>query len=282
MFRIALFFLIVSTLLLQLTQEAEVSAVPLVNFDQLAGTYHSSQKRVFFIDNDGVLKGPEKLRDQERDYLTHSLRTICQDTKNVVWILSARPVAYLKRLYQDIEGLHLAGQHGAETQKYREEIKIWAPTISVPSGSIQKEINAHVPGADLRAEGQCTRVVVLNPETATADGITKFKAAMKEFFPDDFEVQELKDKGVINIFHKEYHKGTFAEKTMKLEDPDFAMTFGDELPDEVMHEIMNQYHQNHVNAFSVVVSSNGQQDTKAQLKLNDYQHVHEFLAKLAE
>jgi trehalose 6-phosphate synthase/phosphatase len=88
---------------------------PLLDRAFLLTQYRSAKKRLFMFDYDGTLtpivREPSAAVPSERVLLT--LKTLAEDPRNVVWIISGRDQEFLQQHLGHIKGLGFSAEHGS-------------------------------------------------------------------------------------------------------------------------------------------------------------------------
>ncbi|OAD77688.1 glycosyltransferase family 20 protein, partial [Phycomyces blakesleeanus NRRL 1555(-)] len=96
-------------------QSLQSHSTPALNVDALKSTYIGSKKRLMFFDYDGTLTPIVSLPSDAKpsnDMLT-SLRVLCQNPLNVVWIISGRDQATLDEwIGSKVDNIGLSAEHG--------------------------------------------------------------------------------------------------------------------------------------------------------------------------
>ena len=87
---------------------------PQLDHNLLTEKFEKARKRLLMFDYDGTLtpivKEPSAAVPTEK--LLRTLRVLCTDPKNVVWIISGRDQEFLEKHLGDIDGLGLSAEHG--------------------------------------------------------------------------------------------------------------------------------------------------------------------------
>mmetsp|Transcript_1525 Transcript_1525/g.2116 ORF Transcript_1525/g.2116 Transcript_1525/m.2116 type:complete len:1022 (-) Transcript_1525:322-3387(-) len=83
-----------------------------VDMERIRPIFEESQCRLILLDYDGTLIGENKTGATPPEQLKNTLRRLCQDKKNIVFIMSGRTRRKLFRWFGDIEDLGLAAEKG--------------------------------------------------------------------------------------------------------------------------------------------------------------------------
>ena len=96
---------------------------PQLDHNLLTEKFENARKRLLMFDYDGTLtpivKEPSAAVPTEK--LLRTLRVLCTDPKNVVWIISGRDQEFLEKHLGDIDGLGLSAEHGCFLRHPREQ-----------------------------------------------------------------------------------------------------------------------------------------------------------------
>ncbi|KAI8335822.1 glycosyltransferase family 20-domain-containing protein [Chlamydoabsidia padenii] len=95
-------------------QSLQSHATPALDLNSLVNTYLGSKKRLLFFDYDGTLTPIVSIPGDAKpspDLLT-CLQTLCDDPRNIVWVISGRDQQTLDGWLGSVKGLGFSAEHG--------------------------------------------------------------------------------------------------------------------------------------------------------------------------
>jgi trehalose 6-phosphate synthase/phosphatase len=105
----------IARLLVNLASFNQSFATPVLDKALLLRTYRKAKKRLFMFDYDGTLtpivKDPQAAIPTDR--VIRTIKTLAQDKRNAVWIISGRDQAFLDEWMGHISELGLSAEHGS-------------------------------------------------------------------------------------------------------------------------------------------------------------------------
>lgn len=96
-------------------QELQSHATPKLDITQLTKDYKSAKKRIMFFDYDGTLTPIVSVPSDAKPLpaMLKALQVLCNDPKNIVWVVSGRDQAVLDEwLGSNIKNIGLSAEHG--------------------------------------------------------------------------------------------------------------------------------------------------------------------------
>ncbi|KAG2202943.1 hypothetical protein INT47_008975 [Mucor saturninus] len=96
-------------------QDLQSHATPNLNVEKLVQDYKSAKKRIMFFDYDGTLTPIVSVPSDAKpgQDMLKSLQTLCNDPKNIVWVVSGRDQVVLDEwLGSNIKNIGLSAEHG--------------------------------------------------------------------------------------------------------------------------------------------------------------------------
>ena len=83
-----------------------------LSLELFASSYKKAIKRVIFLDYDGTLVPQSSLNKAPSAELISILNNLCNDTKNIVFVVSGRGRNSLCEWFDSCENLGIAAEHG--------------------------------------------------------------------------------------------------------------------------------------------------------------------------
>ncbi|MBW0517366.1 hypothetical protein O181_057081 [Austropuccinia psidii MF-1] len=258
--------------------------VPLFNLENKP--LSRTDEKIIFSDYNGVLEpkileGNENLSEEQSKELEHSLRAICENPKNHVWIISRKPIFEIGPKWGGIKNLNIIGESGGTywdpvTSKVRLfEHADWGletmkkKIAEFPMALPHKE-------AYFLEEGLATYAISYPKET----DMTKYVTELRKFLEKDFSFIDIEDRPaglVVNMIPKSLKKELFVMKKLEeVPNANFGMVIGDSKPDEGMFALMNKHQM-----LSVRVNS-FEMETQAKHILDSVAEVHALLKRIEE
>ncbi|SAM07399.1 hypothetical protein [Absidia glauca] len=95
-------------------QSLQSHATPALNMDSLVAHYTAAQKRLMFFDYDGTLTPIVSTPSEARPSvdMLKCLQTLCDDPRNIVWVVSGRDQSTLDEWLGSVHGLGFSAEHG--------------------------------------------------------------------------------------------------------------------------------------------------------------------------
>ncbi|XP_076947311.1 putative alpha,alpha-trehalose-phosphate synthase [UDP-forming] 10 isoform X1 [Bidens hawaiensis] len=257
--------------------------------DCIVSAYKRSNKRAIFLDYDGTLVPHSSIVKAPGPELINVLNTLCDDPKNVVFIISGRGKDTLTEWLDPCERLGLAAEHGylwrwnknSEWQPGLAGVDFEWKEIAKPVMELYKEATDgstievkdsglvwHHQDADPDFGSCQANELLLHLENVLANEPALVKRGR--------HIVEVKPQGV--------SKGLVAEKVLSTmiengEPPDFITCIGDDRSDEDMFEsiVTNTVS----NASEIFACTVGRKPSKAKYYLDDTTEVVKLLSGLA-
>ena len=106
---------LVQQMLLRLRHRYSAHSTPVFARDQMLKHYGAAKKRLFCLDYDGtmtpIVKDPEAAVPSQR--LLDAMRILCQDERNVIYIISGRDERFLRKHFDQFGAIGLSAEHGS-------------------------------------------------------------------------------------------------------------------------------------------------------------------------
>jgi trehalose 6-phosphate synthase/phosphatase len=238
--------------------------------------YHRSNRRAFFLDYDGTLAElvprPEDAKPTPEVLLT--LKKLASSAKNDVFVISGRSRHDLGAWLGDT-GVGLVAEHGAfirlpgkqQWQHTATTDTSWKkPVLSVLNFYAHETPGAHV-------EEKSTALVWHYRESPAFQSTKNMVLLKKELKPllQQFGLRAHDGKKVVEIKHKDTHKGAAIKQFLTEQRYDFILTAGDDYTDENMFKAVPDW------AYSLKVGSGG---TDARFRIKSVAAMVGMLNKL--
>jgi len=243
---------------------------------KLAAEYERADRRAFFFDYDGVLAEivtrPEDAKPTET--VLEVVSRLAADRKNDVYIISGRSRHDLGE-WLGQTGVGMVAEHGAFVRSPGKQR--WQPTSTRDSSwqhsvlPLLKFYANETPGAHV--EQKATSLVWHyreSPSYAAQKNIVLLKKELKPLLQGT-GLRAYTGKKVIEVKHKDTHKGTAVKHYMSEQQYDFIMTVGDDYTDEDMFKAVPKW------AYSIRVGSGA---TEARFRIKTVASFVNLLARL--
>jgi trehalose 6-phosphate synthase/phosphatase len=262
-------------------EDAEVVALPKqieTSKDLIEKTYREAKNRIIFLDYDGTLVGFKAIPEQaipDQD-LKELLRSLINDKRNTVVLISGRDRKILDKWFADVKGLCLVASHGLWLKHPDQKWVMTAALDNEWKESVRPIFELYadrMPGAIVEEKEfalslhyrRCNPDMVvakLNELKQTLVSMTKSSSLVVQ---EGSKVLELKDSKV--------NKGIATSLIIDHNEYDFLFSAGDDLTDEDAFKALPG------NAISVKV---GLGRTAAKYRTKSWQTLRKVLKRFAE
>ena len=114
---------LVQQMLLRLRHRYSAHSTPYLERGALVRAFGAARKRLFLLDYDGTLtpivKDPERAVPSQR--LLDALRALTDDPRNVVYLISGRDEAFLRKHFDQLPAIGLSAEHGSYFKEHGAE-----------------------------------------------------------------------------------------------------------------------------------------------------------------
>ena len=233
----------------------------------LQNKYNSSKCRLFFLDYEETLqsfieKDSDNINIDDDDYimskhtpsekLINILKSLCDNPKNYVYIITGKPKKFLTAWFKDIENLGFGGEYGyyyKEAQKPKESVKT---LISMKDWSWKQNAYSIIKQFEMKTEGSRTKVrdSSISWNFGNSDQYSGYIQAsdlsihLSYLFANQAHLEVVTGKDYVEIKPKDLNKGYFISFILKQyinegKKPDYIFACGDDVSDEEMFKYLN-------------------------------------------
>ncbi|SRR5579875_552496 len=243
---------------------------------ELLESYDKSSQRLVFLDYDGTLTSftaSHKISGRPDEDLIKILRTLTEDSKNELVIISGRRKEDLQKIFDGLD-LCMVAEHGVFIKEKNTEWQLARPLNTDWKSRILpilKMYQDRLPGSVIEEKefSVTWHYRMADPELASMrakellDDLVSFTASA--------DVQILQGNKVIEVRNSGINKGTAASHFISKKDFDFILSVGDDWTDEDMFKILPP------TAYSIRV---GMMASYARFNLRNHKEVIELLDTL--
>ena len=233
----------------------------------LQNKYNSSKCRLFFLDYEETLqsfieKDSDNINIDDDDYIMNKhtpsekliniLKSLCNNPKNYVYIITGKPKKFLSAWFKDVENLGFGGEYGyyyKEAQKPKELVKT---LISMKDWSWKQNAYSIIKQFELKTEGSRTKVrdSSISWNFGNSDQYSGYIQAsdlsihLSYLFANSPHLEVVTGKDYVEIKPKDLNKGYFISFILKKyinegKKPDYIFACGDDVSDEEMFKYLN-------------------------------------------
>ncbi|KAL2502365.1 hypothetical protein Fot_36213 [Forsythia ovata] len=265
-----------------------------LSVEHIVSAYNITNSRLILLDYDGTMMPQDKVDKTPKDEVLSVLNSLCNDPKNLVFIVSGRGKDSLGKWFSPCERLGLSAEHGYFTR--------WTKSSDWESCGLTMEF-----------DWRKIALPVMEHYTEATDGswIEQKESALVWHHQDaghDFgswQAKELLDhlesvlandpvvvkrgQHIVEVNPQGVSKGGVVENLMETmrsagKPPDFVLCIGDDRSDEDMFDCIASSVANHslLNTAEVFACTVGQKPSMAKYYLNDTFEVIKMLKGLSE
>jgi trehalose 6-phosphate synthase/phosphatase len=248
-------------------------ATPALDKITLLTQYRQSKKRLFMFDYDGTLtpivKDPQAAIPSDR--VLRTIKTLAQDKRNAVWIISGRDQVFLDEWMGHIPELGLSAEHGSFIRQ--PESEEWENLTESCDMGWQKEVMDIFQHYTERTQGsfiERKRIALTwhfrrsDPEYGEFQA-RECKKHLERTVAKKWDVEVMNGKANLEVRPTFINKGEIAKRLVegygskKGDPPEFVLCLGDDFTDEDMFRALraSKLPSNHV--FSVTVGASSKQ-----------------------
>lgn len=248
-------------------------ATPALDRVRLLSQYKRAKRRLFMFDYDGTLtpivKDPQAAIPSDR--VTRTIKTLAQDKRNNVWIISGRDQAFLDEWMGHISELGLSAEHGSFVRQ--PESEDWENLAEKLDMSWQKEVMNTFQHYTEKTQGsfiERKRIALTwhyrrsDPEYGAFQA-QECKRHLENTVAKKWDVEVMNGKANIEVRPSFVNKGEIARRLVneyghgKANAPDFVFCSGDDFTDEDMFRALRATDLQSNDVFSVTVGASSKQ-----------------------
>ena len=233
----------------------------------LQSKYNSSKCRLFFLDYEETLqsfieKDSDNLNIDDDEYIMNKhtpseklinvLKSLCNNPKNYVYIITGKPKKFLQTWFKDVKNLGFGGEYGyyyKEAQSPGEQIYT---LISMKDWSWKQSAYTIIKQFESKTEGSRTKLrdSSISWNFANSDQYSGYIQAsdlsihLSYLFANSPHLEVVTGKDYVEIKPKDLNKGYFISFILKKyisegKKPDYIFACGDDVSDEEMFKYLN-------------------------------------------
>lgn len=233
-------------LLTNLTSFTQSDLTPALDRNRMIQQYHAAKKRLFMFDYDGTLtpivKDPQAAIPSDR--VLRTLKVLCADPRNNVWIISGRDAPFLEEWMGHISELGLSAEHGCFLRRPGSDS--WENLAAAMDMGWQKEVMDVFSYYTERTQGSWIekKRVALTWHYRQADpDFGAFQArecrkALEDNVLKNWDVEVMSGKANLEVRPQFVNKGFIATRLIneygyaRGDPPEFVLCLGDDQTDE--------------------------------------------------
>ncbi|KAG2680307.1 hypothetical protein I3760_11G094300 [Carya illinoinensis] len=262
-----------------------------LSVDHIVSAYKRTKSRAILLDYDGAMVLPGSISNTANTEAVGTLKSLCRDPKNVVFIVSGKDRKTLVEWFSSCERIGIAAEHGYFLRPNHEAD--WETCVSVPdfdwkqiAEPVMQLYTETTDGSTIETKESA---LVWNYQFADPD----FGSCQAKELLDHLEsvltnepvsvksgqhIVEVKPQGVNKGIIAEYLLSTMRQKGML---PDFVLCIGDDRSDEDMFEVIMSAKDSLSQVAEVFACTVGQKPSKAKYYLEDTTEILRMLQGLA-
>jgi trehalose 6-phosphate synthase/phosphatase len=206
---------------------------------QLVRNYQQATSRLILLDYDGTLKqfvaSPDKALARPSAKVKRVIRTLTDDPRNKVVIVSGRPKTTLESFFQN-KGLGLVAEHGGWIFDAGSWVKssITSPKWKKSLKPIMEQFTARTPGAVFEEKdfSLVWHYRQVSPDLAYVRK-EELKMELRSLL-DESDVEVFEGEKIVEVKPRTMHKGAIVTELVSREHWDFILCIGDDYTDEDM------------------------------------------------
>ena len=247
--------------------------------EEIDERYSNASRRLIFADYDGTLSphtdNPDSAGPDKELLLT--LKTLVQDKKNRVVIISSRDKNTLERWLGDLP-IDLVAEHGVWLKEAGEEFRLIDDKIEnrwkYEIRPILEDYVGRTPGSFLEEKDYSLVWHYRRVETGLGELRMRELTSHMKYLAPNMNLQVLDGDNIVEVKSLEVNKGKAAARWIdKYNNADFIMTFGDDWTDEDTFKAMPEH------AITIKV---GNAPSIAEFRIQSYKDVRKFLRSITE
>ncbi|XP_050265987.1 alpha,alpha-trehalose-phosphate synthase [UDP-forming] 5 [Quercus robur] len=262
-----------------------------LSVEHIVSSYKRTKSRAILLDYDGAMMLPGSITTTANTEVVGILNSLCQDPKNVVFLVSGKGRNTLTEWFSACENLGLAAEHGYFVRTNHEAD--WETCVSVPdfdwkqiAEPVMQLYTETTDGSTIETKesalvwsyqyadpdfGSCQAKELLDHlESVLANEPVSVKSGQ--------HIVEVKPQGVNKGIVAEHLLSTMQQKGML---PDFVLCIGDDRSDEDMFEVILSARDSLSPVAEVFACTVGQKPSKAKYYLEDTTEIVRMLQGLA-
>ena len=240
--------------------------VPL-NANILQNRYNSSKCRLFFLDYEETLqsfieKDSDNMNIDDDDYIMNKhtpsekliniLKSLCNNPKNYVYIITGKPKKFLTEWFKDVENLGFGGEYGYYYKEAQNPKGSVYTLIDLKDWSWKQNAISIIKQFELKTEGSRTKVrdSSISWNFGNSDQYSGYIQAsdlsihLSYLFANSPHLEVVTGKDYVEIKPKNLNKGYFISFILKKyiregKKPDYIFACGDDVSDEEMFKYLN-------------------------------------------
>ena len=262
-----------SRLLVNLASFNQSIATPALDKTKVLARYRRAKRRLFMFDYDGTLtpivKDPQAAIPSDR--IIRNIKTLAEDKRNNVWIISGRDQAFLGEWMGHISELGLSAEHGSFVRAPQQDD--WTNLTESFDMSWQKEVIEIFQHYTERTQGsfiERKRIALTwhyrrsDPEYGAfqAEECRKY---LEQTVVKKYDVEVMQGKANLEVRPRFVNKGEIAKRLVAEygdgpdSQPDFVFCTGDDFTDEDMFRALKATDLSDDTAFTVTVGASSKQ-----------------------
>ncbi|XP_057447818.1 alpha,alpha-trehalose-phosphate synthase [UDP-forming] 5-like [Lotus japonicus] len=262
-----------------------------LSVDHIVSAYKRTKHRAILLDYDSTMMQPGSISTAPNSEAVSILNSLCRDTKNVVYIVSAKERMILTEWFSSCETLGIGAEHGFFVRTNRDAE--WETCVSVPdfdwkqiAEPVMQLYMETTDGSNIEAKESA---LVWNYEYADRDfGSCQAKELLDhlESVLSNEPVSVKSSSNVVEVKPQGVNKGIVAEHLLlRMQQkgvlPDFVLCVGDDRSDEDMFEVITSAKASLSPVAEVFPCAVGQKPSKAKYYLEDPSEILRMLQGLS-
>ena len=233
----------------------------------LQNKYNTSKCRLFFLDYEETLqsfieKDNDNINIDDDDYIMNKhtpseklinvLKSLCNNPKNYVYIITGKPKKFLQEWFKDVKNLGFGGEYGYYYKEAQSQDDKIHTLISMKDWSWKKNAYTIIKQFELKTEGSRTKLrdSSISWNFANSDQYSGYIQAsdlsihLSYLFGNSPHLEVITGKDYVEIKPKDLNKGYFISFILKKyinegKKPDYIFACGDDVSDEEMFKYLN-------------------------------------------
>ena len=233
----------------------------------LQNRYNSSKCRLFFLDYEETLqsfieKDSDNIDIDDDDYimskhtpsekLINILKSLCNNPKNYVYIITGKPKKFLTSWFKDVENLGFGGEYGYYYKEAQNPKSLVKTLINLNDWSWKQNAYSIIKQFEIKTEGSKTKIrdSSISWNFGNSDQYSGYIQAsdlsihLSYLFANSPHLEVVTGKDYVEIKPKNLNKGYFISFILKKyiregKNPDYIFACGDDVSDEEMFKYLN-------------------------------------------
>lgn len=238
-----------SRLIRNLESHDQKHMTPLLDRVLLKNKYTNAKKRLFLFDYDGTLtpivRDPAAAIPTAR--LHNTLQKLCDDPRNIVWIISGRDEAFLDKWLGDNKQIGFSAEHGCFVKRVGKSE--WVNLVEETDMSWQQDVQEIFNYYTERTQGSSieTKRAALTWHYRRADpefGVfqaRECKNHLEQTVAQKYDIEVMAGKANVEVRPRKFNKGEIVKSIIEEfgeERPEFIICLGDDATDEDMFKAL--------------------------------------------